>query len=1575
MDHRAIIQCSVARQKYDCLCDSGASRSLLRLDTYEDICEDMGLKPNILPVPKGIRLQSLTQHKIALEGLVVVRLYERDCVFFLVRTMQHSILLGDDNLRKLGATIEYRENGEDRVVLNARKHKFSSPSHGDPQFSEVKLDIDTWGDDYADVFDAKDIPLAATSGLKMKIETGNQQPIRCRPYRLPLVKKKWVEDEIDRMLKEGIIEPSSSPWAFPVVIAKKKSETGAKIDYRFAIDYRKLNDATVGDAGPLPSISEIFDSLGGASVFSVLDLKSGYHQVEMDEDSIPKTAFVTHKGQYAFRRMPFGLKNAPAAFQRMMNKAFQPLLGVCVLIYLDDIVIFSKNKQEHKEHLRKVFEILRKWKLTLKSTKCRFGLSEIPLLGHYVSKDGLRADPEKIRAIKDMPPPKSVTGIRSFLGTVGYYRDLIPNFADTACKLTKLTQKHARFHWGSEQQKAWLTLKNELMSDRIMAYPDPNKEYKIYTDASKDAVGAVLMQTDENGLDRPICYISKQFDKQQKKWSTIEREAFGVVYALKRLQHYLWGAKYTVFVDHKPLLSFFVGEQKNTKVQRWAIYLAEMGCKIEYIKGRHNIKADFLSRLEPPENGEQDDELYDQIVQVASIYEGGLLLTECDGDLLECAHSDSLAYCTSQELPTDRGLPKEFKQRFGGSKTLQEQNIAVGKCGVLKRGGRYIFNLVTKLKRHSKTTLFTLTSSLTSLARQCKVLNISKLSISQSSFDHLPWPKVKRIIRKVFQKVPILITAYNVTDKRPFQMAKLLKTYHPGPRDLIFEEILEMAQMDDESDNELLEEDVLPEILNEIYEGVDKNFQWEYFGLSKNAILEQQKQMSQYELGKLEIDDYCIIDDLLFTLKPPTKQHDTYPRLVLPPEARAPVIRKCHTEVGHMGIDKTVNRIHESYDWAGLRAQTMRVINNCAKCQVHSGKRDKPPPTYMPVARYPNQIIGIDHIGPFPMSPTGNRYCITLIDHSTGWILIKPVPTKEMKHVLKFLEMEYITTYGIPEVVICDNAFRGEAKTPIKPYLNYLGCDVRFISPYHPQSNSKLERSHGTLKNILRKLCNANPHRWEDMIGPTLFAYRTSISSVTGFSPYMLTFGRHAFTNRPHLLNRDLGSGPQAVAQKVDDLSLAFREAARKTELSRIYNMERLRQQATAQPLQVGDPIAVWIQTPTTLDPKWSHGYIVTRIRGQHITAVGPRNKRWSGNREYVKHVPRDADWETLGERQTLYAQRKSKHEDVIRPPPGRNLGLPAHRTYAPALVAVPREAVTNHPPPADDHVQHDDVQTDVQDDNVSVDMQDPSRTPADTRDRSRSRSPVNRTTDNDFVTPDAVIQTDRSSSPDGDARARSRSPIDRVPVDPDYVQPNSMQNGQSTRDPIITRTSRPAQPVNNTADAQIDRPRSRSPIDRQPTPETSTPQPPADVPMASERPSRKREREVPPPNPVLPPPTPSPPRKRYNLRSNPALSQDGMIEKWTYKLSSLNAITEEIEALTLQPTQPVPLYCGEIFEENLPIEFASPYSGTLRVDFALTEQVRSRGNIDERLCIPLSHFGGSFWVPNDTFPNITNLN
>ena len=1086
---------------------------------FRNLCRRRHKPATVYKALPGTTLIGLGNSPVPFLGWTKVYVYGRALEFFIIPDdsgFRHEILMGDNGLRRLDATLSYGKGEGDWLKLAGRKFSFAKSSMTDEvhELAELTLLSDKYAAEYPEVFQKDDADmLPATGAMKMTIDTQGARPIWSRPYRLPLSKKKFVEQEIDKLLRLRIIEPSCSPWAAPLVIVPKTMvcpETGEVLhnaDFRMCCDYRRLNEVTLNDAGPLPSIQEIYDGLQGSKIFSKLDLKSGYYQVEMDEESKEKTAFVCHRGQYQFRRMPFGLRCAPPRFQRMMNVLFHDLIGVSIFIYLDDIIIFSTSPEEHEKHLRQVFERLKEHRLTLKPSKCEFFLPEVKMLGFIISGDGLRADPEKIAAITKLPPPTSVTEVRSFLGAVNYHRKLINNYAQLEKPLRELTRKHQRWKWTQVEQHAFDRLKEALISSDVMAHPDPNKKYKLYTDASAYALGGILVQTDDDGIDRPIQYVSKAFDKRQQHWPAIQREGFALVYCIKKLQPYLHGAEFHCYTDHKPLKVLFTNENKNTSIQKWSIYLSEMGAKISYHEGRKNTRADWLSRLK---------------------------------------------YHNTLATPSD-------------------------------------LNVVTA-------------------------------------------------------------------------------------DDQLYQELVEIAALEDE----LIQEENLITDLADIYKDSDKHLiPWNYFGLDKLAIMEEQKTLPQYKYGLEEVDDYIVIDGLLYTLRPPSQCRDIYPRLVLPPSAQKAVIRKCHTEVGHMSVNKTLSRLHELYSWPMMRAQTYQVIKNCARCQVHSERRERPHPTWMPVARYPNQIISIDFVGPFAASPEGNKYLITCIDHLTGWIVTKPVPTKETHHMLKFFELDYNPTYGIPEIVIADNAFRCE--TTLKPYLEALLVDLRFISPHHPQSNAKVERCHRTLKQMIRKICNAKFSDWENALGPSLLAYRTAVSSTTKYSPFYLTFGRHAFTNRPHFLTRDLGTGPEAIAHRVDELSLAFREAARNIEESRQYNHARLEKQANAEPIALGDHVVVAIHDRNSLDPKWSHGFLVTRVRGSVITAVGPKNKLWRGNRKDVKKVSSEADWEELNERISPYLQRKARNLVPLQRAEGQgNLDVPAHRAHAGAPV-IP-DLVENQP-------------------------------------------------------------------------------------------------------------------------------------------------------------------------------------------------------------------------------------------------------------------------------------------------------
>jgi hypothetical protein len=340
-----------------------------------------------------------------------------------------------------------------------------------------------------------------------------------------------LKKQIDELLEKGYIRPSSSPWIAPVLFVEKKDGTK-----RMCIDYRALNKVTVKNKYPLRRIEDLFNQLGRASVFSKIDLKSGYHQLRIRPSDIPKTAFITKYGLYEFMVMSFGLTNAPAYFMYLMNNVFMEYLDKFVVVFIDDILIYSQNKQEHEEHLRKVLQRLRDCQLYAKLSKCEFWISEVLFLGHIIKRDGLAVDPKKVAAILDWKAPKDVRGIKSFIGMAGYYRCFIEGFSKIARPMTALLAKKVEFKWTSACQESFEMLKQKLTTALVLVLPDVHKPFLVYCDASYTGLGCVLMQEG-----KVVAYSSRQLKVHEKNYPTHDLELAAVVHALKTRRHYLYG--------------------------------------------------------------------------------------------------------------------------------------------------------------------------------------------------------------------------------------------------------------------------------------------------------------------------------------------------------------------------------------------------------------------------------------------------------------------------------------------------------------------------------------------------------------------------------------------------------------------------------------------------------------------------------------------------------------------------------------------------------------------------------------------------------------------------------------------------------------------------------------------------------------------------------------------------------------------------------------------------------------------------------------------------------------------------
>lgn len=446
---------------------------------------------------------------------------------------------------------------------------------------------------FKDVFVSNTAPLGRTSAVQHTIVTEGP-PIRQPQRRLPFSLKTQTKTEIETMLKQGVIRPSNSPWSSPIVLVKKKDGS-----WRFCIDYRRLNTITHKDAYPLPRIDETLDSLSGAQYFTTLDLASGYWQVEVKEEHKEKTAFSTPFGHFEFNVMPFGLTNAPATFQRLMECVLAGLSPEECLIYLDDVIIFSSSFIDHLKSLYNVLERLRSSGLRLKLKKCQFAKQQVLYLGHIVSSKGVQPDPKNTEAVILFPTPTDIKELRQFLGLTNYYRKFIKDYAKIANPLYELTRKTARgYQWSSSCQESFETLKQKLVNPPVLVYPDFRVPFIVHTDASESAIGGILSQNQE-GRERVIAYWSRQLQKSERNYSTIEREALAVISAVKEFYPYLYGFNFTLVTDHNPLTTLKALKDVGGRLARWMLFLQQFSFEFQYKPGSQHTNADCMSRIPP----------------------------------------------------------------------------------------------------------------------------------------------------------------------------------------------------------------------------------------------------------------------------------------------------------------------------------------------------------------------------------------------------------------------------------------------------------------------------------------------------------------------------------------------------------------------------------------------------------------------------------------------------------------------------------------------------------------------------------------------------------------------------------------------------------------------------------------------------------------------------------------------------------------------------------------------------------------------------------------------------------------
>ena len=511
--------------------------------------------------------------------------------FLVIDTHAFDIILGTDFLSR------------HKIDVSPALRRVVGPTSGAvPLFAaELHPDVST----VLQRFPALTIDVTGTNPSKlpaMTLTLTSKRPTFQYPYRLAHVDKRWLQTHLNELLSNGLIQRSKSPYSSPVHIVPKKGGDGR----RMVLDFRRLNAITEVERFPIPRVTDLLDALQGCTIFSTLDLKSGYHQMLLEPSARAKTAFMTDFGHFEWCVVPFGLVNAPATFQRCISSILADVPHATA--YMDDIIVYSRTKEEHLKHLEGLFECLSRYNLKLNVAKCHFFASEVKFLGHVVSGSGVRTDSDKTKAIRAIRPPKSKDEVRSFTAMANYYRRFVRNFASLASPLYDLLKKHVHFKWTQVEQHAFDRLKEALCSDPVLAFPDHNRPFIVHTDASDIGTGAVLSQLDSDEVEHPVAFHSMRYSGAQATYSANRKEALAIFRALEHFAPYLRGQKFLLYTDNASAAALLTKRDADPMLARWLDFISQFSFEIKHRAGVTNANADGLSRapLECADRTEHD---------------------------------------------------------------------------------------------------------------------------------------------------------------------------------------------------------------------------------------------------------------------------------------------------------------------------------------------------------------------------------------------------------------------------------------------------------------------------------------------------------------------------------------------------------------------------------------------------------------------------------------------------------------------------------------------------------------------------------------------------------------------------------------------------------------------------------------------------------------------------------------------------------------------------------------------------------------------------------------------------------
>ena len=1022
----------------------------------------------------------------------------------------------------------------------------------------LNLELKAMAREYPQVFSLDDEPMTVSPHFAHKIRLQDHQPIFRKPYPIPFKVKHQVDQQLQKMLTDGVIKYSRSPYNSPLVPVLKKDGS-----IRITQDYRFLNQKVYADTYPLPSIPELFNSIGKAKLFSSLDLRNGYFQIPLHPDSTPCTAFSADNQKYEYCVTPQGIRDAPAGFQRIINHVLSGLTDVRA--FLDDILVFSETEAEHIMHLRGVFSRLAKAQLSIKLSKCSFFQTSLKFLGHIISDEGLKPDPDKVAAIKRIPVPKTIKNLQSFLGLANYYRKFVANYSDHARPLTSLVKgqniKGARtsppVEWNSEADIAFNYLKDKLSEDIILPYPDFSLPFELAADASDYCVGGSLSQRCPKGLSRPLLFFSAKFSPVQLNYSTIEKECFALIYGLRVSRPLIYGHHVTVTSDHAPLTWLLSKSRPIGRLSRWQLEVAEYNLTLHHISGRKNYVADALSRI-------VDDPEMDEIAVVSSLEALDLDSNAADPSINIQSLKDNLTHllATYKHLPCNSPVMNNASTHFA----REVQNVRI--LSITSRSQPSTPDQGDPPCKNTNCALMPENPHVCHIAKELTPSKIT-LGLDDALQTEIPRDEVKDD-NKAHEEV-------NNEAKKIYSVPIRLKTHAADSNSSYSPSINDSSSLlHDNSDSNrchtnpagsipspsLADPPARPagvssttphigahehlqviattvEVTSTIKSGTsfsDRTDQFTKYCLhistdnadiwSHSELLAAQKHDVLCQLLIKHVNNKLTNQELI-SLKKQFKNFDQYKfelhnhilcrviqksenRVVyqsyIPSPLRPLALRLCHNvpSAGHGGIIASQNRLASFAFWPKCNFHIDNHVRNCVICTQYKQRYGpKAPALRMHNTSRPFQRIHVDLIGKLIRSSAGHEYIMTCIDSRTRFLIAVPLRNKTASLVAQALMERVICHFGAPDTIVSDMG--SEFVSAVwKALMDTWSIHHLTTARYSPSSNGLCERANATIAKIIRTLVASNQKQWSSLLFYAVIAYNSSYHRQIGDSPFYL---------------------------------------------------------------------------------------------------------------------------------------------------------------------------------------------------------------------------------------------------------------------------------------------------------------------------------------------------------------------------------------------------------------------------------------------------------------------------------------